>query len=167
MAFAGFEAKAAEFSDVLKMGRTQLQDAVPMTLGQEFSTYAVMLGEDEQRLREACLLIHEINLGATAIGTGITAPEGYSALAIRYLSECSGIALVPASDLIEATSDTGVFVTFQNGEAIDVGSQTSSGGVASSTLKCARDNSRAGMLMRCLAAMETSVSLRSNDQERH
>src|SRR3990167_6188065 len=59
-----FEAKAEEFKDVLKMGRTQLQDAVPMTLGQEFSTYAVMLGEDEQRLREACLLIHEINLGA-------------------------------------------------------------------------------------------------------
>ena len=61
-----FERKAAEFADVLKMGRTQLQDAVPMTLGQEFSTYAVMLGEDEERLKEASLLIREINLGATA-----------------------------------------------------------------------------------------------------
>ena len=68
-----FAAKAAEFKDILKMGRTQLQDAVPMTLGQEFSTYAVMLEEDQQRLREAALLIQEINLGATAIGTGINA----------------------------------------------------------------------------------------------
>ena len=78
-----FEAKAAEFRDVLKMGRTQLQDAVPMTLGQEFSTYAVMLGEDEQRLREAALLIREINLGATAIGTGINAHPDYAALVCR------------------------------------------------------------------------------------
>src|SRR5262249_49626181 len=68
-----FEAKSEEFKDVLKMGRTQLQDAVPMTLGQEFSTYAVMLGEDEDRLKEAAMLVREINLGATAIGTGINA----------------------------------------------------------------------------------------------
>lgn len=68
-----FEAKAVEFADVLKMGRTQLQDAVPMTLGQEFGTYALMLAEDEARLSEAVSLIREINLGATAIGTGITA----------------------------------------------------------------------------------------------
>src|SRR5574343_2105574 len=68
-----FDDKADEFADVLKMGRTQLQDAVPMTLGQEFRTYAVMLGEDEQRLYEASALMLEINLGATAIGTGITA----------------------------------------------------------------------------------------------
>jgi aspartate ammonia-lyase len=74
-----FERKADEFADVLKMGRTQLQDAVPMTLGQEFSTYAVMLGEDEERLREAALLIREINLGATAIGTGINAHPDYAA----------------------------------------------------------------------------------------
>jgi aspartate ammonia-lyase len=70
----GFEAKAEEFKDILKIGRTQLQDAVPMTLGQEFSTYAVMIEEDEARLREARALIQEINLGATAIGTGINAP---------------------------------------------------------------------------------------------
>jgi aspartate ammonia-lyase len=75
-----FERKADEFADVLKMGRTQLQDAVPMTLGQEFSTYAVMLGEDEERLREAALLIREINLGATAIGTGINAHPDYAAI---------------------------------------------------------------------------------------
>src|SRR5204863_101038 len=83
-------AQAREFSAVLKMGRTQLQDAVPMTLGQEFSTYAVMLGEDEQRLREACLLIHEINLGATAIGTGINAHPRYASVVCRYLSEITG-----------------------------------------------------------------------------
>ena len=73
-----FERKAAQFADVLKIGRTQLQDAVPMTLGQEFSAFAVMIGEDEQRLAEARALIEEINLGATAIGTGINAPHGYT-----------------------------------------------------------------------------------------
>src|SRR5450631_2491771 len=88
-----FEAKSEEFKDIIKMGRTQLQDAVPMTLGQEFSTYAVMLGEDEQRLREACLLIHEINLGATAIGTGINAHPDYARLVCRNLSDITGIKL--------------------------------------------------------------------------
>ncbi|MGE0499245.1 MAG: aspartate ammonia-lyase [Ramlibacter sp.] len=106
----GFEAKAEEFKAVLKIGRTQLQDAVPMTLGQEFSTYAVMLEEDEARLREARALIQEINLGATAIGTGINAPHGYAELACKYLAEESGIPVVMASNLIEATQDTGAFV---------------------------------------------------------
>jgi aspartate ammonia-lyase len=106
-AFAG---KAQEFADVLKIGRTQLQDAVPMTLGQEFSTYAVMLEEDEQRLREAALLIHEINLGATAIGTGINAHPDYAALVCRKLSDITGIPLVTASNLVEATQDAGAFV---------------------------------------------------------
>ena len=107
---AAFSAKAAEFADVLKIGRTQLQDAVPMTLGQEFSTYAVMLEEDEQRLREAALLIHEINLGATAIGTGITAHPDYAAAACRNLSDITGIPLVTAGNLVEATQDAGAFV---------------------------------------------------------
>jgi aspartate ammonia-lyase len=105
-----FEVKAEEFSDVLKMGRTQLQDAVPMTLGQEFSTYAVMVGEDEERLKEASLLIHEINLGATAIGTGITAHPDYAALVCRKLAEITGIALITAQNLVEATQDSGAFV---------------------------------------------------------
>jgi len=107
---AAFEGKAQEFAQVLKMGRTQLQDAVPMTLGQEFSTYAVMLGEDEQRLREACLLIHEINLGATAIGTGINAHPDYARLVCRYLSDITGIKLETAGNLVEATQDCGAFV---------------------------------------------------------
>ncbi|HMM51065.1 MAG TPA: aspartate ammonia-lyase [Burkholderiaceae bacterium] len=105
-----FADKALEFADVLKMGRTQLQDAVPMTLGQEFTTYATMLGEDQKRLREAADLIREINLGATAIGTGITAHPDYAALVCRRLSEVSGVQLITAPDLIEATQDCGGFV---------------------------------------------------------
>ena len=105
-----FEAKAEEFKDVLKMGRTQLQDAVPMTLGQEFSTYAVMIGEDEDRLKEAAMLIREINMGATAIGTGITAHPGYAALVCRRLCEITGIPLITAPNLVEATQDCGAFV---------------------------------------------------------
>ncbi|MBL0422242.1 aspartate ammonia-lyase [Ramlibacter sp. AW1] len=107
---AGFEAKAEAFQSVLKIGRTQLQDAVPMTLGQEFSTYAVMMEEDEARLREARALIQEINLGATAIGTGINAPAGYADLACALLAEGSGIPVVKSKNLVEATQDTGAFV---------------------------------------------------------
>ena len=105
-----FERKSAEFADVLKMGRTQLQDAVPMTLGQEFSTYAVMLGEDEERLKEASLLIREMNLGATAIGTGINAHPEYATLVCRKLVEITGIPVITAPNLIEATQDCGSFV---------------------------------------------------------
>src|SRR5689334_1453271 len=105
-----FELKAREFDDVLKVGRTQLQDAVPMTLGQEFSTYAVMLGEDEQRLAEAANLIREINLGATAIGTGINAHPDYAPLVTTRLSEVSGVTFMTSPNLIEATQDAGSFV---------------------------------------------------------
>jgi aspartate ammonia-lyase len=105
-----FEQKAAEFSEVLKIGRTQLQDAVPMTLGQEFSTYAVMLQEDESRLAEAASLAREINLGATAIGTGINAHPEYAARVTRRLSELAGVELVVSPNLIEATQDAGAFV---------------------------------------------------------
>lgn len=105
-----FEIKAGEFAEVLKMGRTQLQDAVPMTLGQEFSTYAVMLGEDEERLKEAAMLIHEINLGATAIGTGINAHPDYAAVVCRHLAKITGIPLITAANLVEATQDAGAFV---------------------------------------------------------
>ena len=105
-----FQAKAAEFADVLKVGRTQLQDAVPMTLGQEFSTYAVMLGEDEQRLAEAATLIREINLGATAIGTGINAHPDYARLVTARLTELSNVPFIVSPDLVEATQDAGSFV---------------------------------------------------------
>ncbi|MFM2112677.1 MAG: putative Aspartate ammonia-lyase [Pseudomonadota bacterium] len=105
-----FEDKAQEFADILKIGRTQLQDAVPMTLGQEFSTYATMLEEDEARVREAKLLIEEVNLGATAIGTGINAPDGYSELVCKLLARESQVPIRRAPNLVEATQDTGAFV---------------------------------------------------------
>ncbi len=107
---AAFEVKADAFKDIIKMGRTQLQDAVPMTLGQEFSTYAVMLGEDEQRLREAVLLICEINMGATAIGTGINTHPDYARIVCQHLRDITGIPVVTAGNLIEATQDCGSFV---------------------------------------------------------
>lgn len=105
-----FARKAAEFSSVVKMGRTQLQDAVPMTLGQEFGAFAVMIDEDRQRLREAAILVHEINLGATAIGTGLNAPVGYADKAVGHLRDKTGLDLVSAHDLVEATQDVGQFV---------------------------------------------------------
>ncbi len=109
---AAFAAKADTFMGVVKVGRTQLQDAVPMTLGQEFMTYAVTIGEDEGRLREACRLIQEVNLGGTAIGTRLNAPRGYCELACRYLAEVTRIDLIVAPNLVEATQDPGAFVQF-------------------------------------------------------
>lgn len=105
-----FANKADEFKHILKIGRTQLQDAVPMTLGQEFSTYAVMIKEDEDRLREAISLITEINLGGTAIGTGINTDVGYAASAVKHLKSLTGIELIASPNLIEATQDCGAFV---------------------------------------------------------
>ena len=107
---AAFAAKAGEFSDVLKMGRTQLQDAVPMTLGQEFGTYAVMVAEDADRLGETTQLIAEINLGGTAIGTGLNAHPRYAGLVCEKLIAATGLPLSTASDLVEATQDVGAFV---------------------------------------------------------
>lgn len=106
------EDKGREFADVLKMGRTQLQDAVPMTLGQEFDAFAITLSEDIDRIREACALLCEVNLGGTAIGTGINTAPGYAALAVRHLAELSGRPVVLAANLVEATSDMGAFVLF-------------------------------------------------------
>ena len=105
-----FHLKADEFRDVIKMGRTQLQDAVPMTLGQEFASFSRMTMEDIQRLREVVPLLREINLGGTAIGTGLNAPIGYSQTACRILSELSGFDFEVAEDMVEATQDAGVFV---------------------------------------------------------
>jgi aspartate ammonia-lyase len=111
LAFA-FKAKAVEFADVLKIGRTQLQDAVPMTLGQEFEAFYTTIKEDISRLREASTLFHEVNLGATAIGTGINADPRYASLAVEELARLSGEPLELAANLIEATSDMGAFVLF-------------------------------------------------------
>lgn len=105
-----FAKKSSEFRDVIKMGRTQLQDAVPMTLGQEFATFARMTMEDVQRLKEVLPLLREINLGGTAIGTGLNAPVGYPQLACEKLSKLTGENFVVAEDMVEATQDAGVFV---------------------------------------------------------
>ncbi|MFD8624746.1 aspartate ammonia-lyase [Streptomyces hygroscopicus] len=105
-----FAAKGTEFAQVVKVGRTQLQDAVPMTLGQEFAAFGVTLAEDVARIRQTLPLLHEVSLGATAIGTGITAEPGYAEAAVRHLATLTGLELKPAADLIEATSDTGVFL---------------------------------------------------------
>jgi aspartate ammonia-lyase len=103
-------AKGTEFADVIKMGRTQLQDAVPMTLGQEFGAWAVMVGEDIERVREAQALIREINMGATAIGTGLNAHPDYAALVTHKLREVSGVPVSMSQNLVEATQDTGAYV---------------------------------------------------------
>ena len=109
-----FREKGAEFSSVLKLGRTQLQDAVPMTLGQEFEAFAVTLEEEVQRLNENASLFYEVNLGGTAIGTGINATPGYRELAIRHLAETTGLPMKLAPDLIEATQDTGAFLIYSS-----------------------------------------------------
>ena len=109
---ASFLARGVAFHDIIKVGRTQLMDAVPMRLGDEFRAFGVTIGEDIDRLTEVANLLREINLGGTAIGTGINTPKGYGEAVIRHLSAVSGERVVAAGDLIEATSDMGAFVTF-------------------------------------------------------
>jgi len=107
-----FADKGEEFTHILKMGRTQLQDAVPMTLGQEFRAFATNLAEDLDRMRRLVPeLLCEVNLGGTAIGTGINADPGYQSLAVERLAAISGQPVKPAPDLIEATYDMGDFVS--------------------------------------------------------
>jgi len=108
---ASFAAKGIEFNDILKVGRTQLQDAVPMTLGQEFRGFAHTLAEDFDRLSEVIHWLNEINMGATAIGTGITADPRYAEAVRKHLEAVTGIPMETAPDLIEATSDAGIFMT--------------------------------------------------------
>jgi aspartate ammonia-lyase len=106
-----FERKGRQFADIPTMGRTQLQDAVPMTLGQEFAAFAVLVHEERRHLAMLADLLLEVNLGATAIGTGINTPPGYAARAVGYLAEYSGFGFVLSQDLIEATSDCGAYVS--------------------------------------------------------
>ncbi len=104
------ELKAEEFKDVLKMGRTQLQDAVPMSLGDEFEAWATNLKEEIRILKRARELVLEVNLGATAIGTGVNAPDDFKDLAISYLQKFANAPFISAPNLIEATSDCGAYV---------------------------------------------------------
>ncbi len=105
-----FSNKEKEFRNVIKMGRTQLQDAVPMTLGQEFGAYATMLSEDIRMLKKSARLLQEINMGGTAIGTGINADPAYAKLCTEELCKVTGMNLKLSGNLVEATQDTGVFV---------------------------------------------------------
>jgi aspartate ammonia-lyase len=107
-----FKTKAGEFANVIKMGRTQLQDAVPMTLGQGFEAYAVTLEEDIERLTKNANLFLEVNMGATAIGTGINSDPDYTPKVIGHLREITGLDIVSARNLVEATQDTGAFIMF-------------------------------------------------------
>ncbi len=109
-----FQKKADAFAHVIKMGRTQLQDAVPMTLGQSFAAYATTISEEVQRLNQNASLFLEINMGATAIGTGINSEPGYSEKVTKHLSAISGMELSLAENLVEATSDTGAFIMYSS-----------------------------------------------------
>ena len=106
--------KAEEYRDVIKMGRTQLQDAVPMTTGQEFNAYANNLEEEILNLERNVKLLHEINMGGTAIGTGLNAVPGFAKLCAANLSKLTGEAFVVAPDLVEATPDTGAYVSYSS-----------------------------------------------------
>jgi len=106
--------KGDEFKDVIKMGRTQLQDAVPMTSGQEFNAYANNLEEEILNLERNVKLLHEINMGGTAIGTGLNAVPGFAKLCAANLAKLTGEAFVSATDLVEATPDTGAYVSYSS-----------------------------------------------------
>jgi aspartate ammonia-lyase len=106
--------KSKEFEHVIKMGRTQLQDAVPISLGQSFEAYAVTLEEEIDRLQHNADLFLEINMGGTAIGTGINTNPKYPACVQKHLREVTGLPIVTAKNLIEATQDTGAFIMFSS-----------------------------------------------------
>jgi aspartate ammonia-lyase len=111
---AAFRHKAGEFSDIVKMGRTQLQDAVPMTLGQEFASFAETLAGEVKALERIQNVLCETNMGATAIGTGLNAPAGYAEKCTEHLARITGFPITLAPDLIEATQDTQAFVLYSS-----------------------------------------------------
>jgi len=111
---AAFAAKGDEFAGILKMGRTQLQDAVPMTLGQEFTAFAATLAGEVRTLEAIQGVLCEVNMGATAIGTGINAPAGYAERCTAHLAAITGLPIYLAEDLIEATQDTQAFVVYSS-----------------------------------------------------
>ena len=106
--------KGEEFKDCIKMGRTQLQDAVPMTSGQEFNAYANNLEEEILNLERNVKLLHEINMGGTAIGTGLNAVPGFAELCAENLTKLTGEPFISAPDLVEATPDTGAYVSYSS-----------------------------------------------------
>ena len=111
---AAFRKKGQEFSSLIKMGRTQLQDAVPMTLGQEFEAFAETLGGEVRTLDSIQRVLCETNMGATAIGTGLNAPPGYAEKCTDHLARITGFPIRLADNLIEATQDTQAFVLYSS-----------------------------------------------------
>ena len=109
-----FRAKGRQFSEIVKMGRTQLQDAVPMTLGQEFAAFAETLKGEVRALTSIQRVLCEINMGATAIGTGLNAPQGYAQKCTEHLAKISTLPIYLAEDLIEATQDTQAYVLYSS-----------------------------------------------------
>jgi aspartate ammonia-lyase len=109
-----FRAKAREFKDIVKMGRTQLQDAVPMTLGQEFNAFAQTLADEVRALEAIQKVLWEISMGGTAIGTGLNAPPGYAKKCADHLAKVTGFKIHLAEDLVEATQDTQAFVLYSS-----------------------------------------------------
>jgi aspartate ammonia-lyase len=109
---AAFEKKGTEFDNILKMGRTEMQDAVPMTLGQEFKAFASQLKVSVDELKQAEASLYIINMGGTAIGTKLTARKNFTENCAKYLAELTGKKIVPASDLIAATSDLSEFAVY-------------------------------------------------------
>jgi aspartate ammonia-lyase len=109
-----FKAKGVEFSHVIKMGRTQLQDAVPMTLGQEFDAYAATLQEEVKRLKQNVRLFRKVNMGGTAIGTGLNANPEYPDKCVKHLADITGFPIELAANLVESTQDTGAFVLYSS-----------------------------------------------------
>ena len=109
-----FRNKGREFSNILKMGRTQLQDAVPMTLGQEFNAFARTLADEIRALEAVKVVLCEISMGGTAIGTGLNAPEGYAQKCADHLAKITNLPIRLADDLVEATQDTQAFVLYSS-----------------------------------------------------
>jgi aspartate ammonia-lyase len=111
---AALGTKGKEFQRILKMGRTQLPDAVPKTVGQEFNAWARSLGNEVEALRRVENVLLQVNLGGTAIGTGLNAPKGYGARCVRHLAQITGKEFRLAQDLVEATQDTQSFVLYSS-----------------------------------------------------
>ena len=109
---ASFRAKGNAYLKIVKMGRTELQDAVPMTVGQEFHAFAASLEGEIQLLRDAEKYLYAVNMGATAIGTGLNAPEGYAVKCAQHLAQITGKPIVPAKDMLAATWDQQGFVVY-------------------------------------------------------
>ncbi len=150
-----FRIKGEEFSDVIKMGRTQLQDAVPMTLGQEFEAFAVQLENEIPKLKFNADLLLEINMGATAIGTGLNAPKGYAQLCTDKLAEITGLPLKLAKNLISATPDTSSYASYSSalkGFALQVSK-------ISNDLRLLSSGPRAGLMEINLPAVQPGSSI--------